>query len=349
MPLVIEPIDPADGATMDAWFALTLACHRHDAPELAALSRPRHATRLSSPGFRSRAWAVRADARVVASAETALPLHDNLDFGFAHVLVSPAHRRRGLGSALLAHVVADARAQGRTRLALQAVELPGRPAPAAGFLHAAGARPGLDALQRRLAVPPPEPPADVVAQARRAARGYRLVRWTGSTPPPRRPDLAALIARMSTDAPHGEFAVEAQRWDADRVRERDAATVAAGERLVATAAETADGRLVAYTEIRVPAPGEDAVARQDDTLVAPEHRGHRLGLWIKLANLEQLAAVHPRVTGIDTWNADDNPWMVAVNDVLGFVPIARVTDWELDLAAAQAGTTAASSAAASGP
>ena len=46
--------------------------------------------------------------------------------------------------------------------------------------------------------------------------------------------------------------------------------------------------------------------------------------------------------------------MIAINDAIGFVPVARVTDWELDLAgrggaAGQAGTTAAISAAASGP
>ena len=43
--------------------------------------------------------------------------------------------------------------------------------------------------------------------------------------------------------------------------------------------------------------------------------------------------------------------MIAINDALGFVPISRVTDWELDLAAVadQAGTTAEISAAASGP
>ena len=50
-----------------------------------------------------------------------------------------------------------------------------------------------------------------------------------------------------------------------------------------------------YTEIAVPPAEDDPVARQDDTLVTPEHRGHRLGLWLKLANLEQMVGAHPEV------------------------------------------------------
>jgi hypothetical protein len=58
---------------------------------------------------------------------------------------------------------------------------------------------------------------------------------------------------------------------------------------------------------------------------------------------------HPEVRAIDTFNADDNRWMIAVNEAMGFVPIEDVEDWELDLTRGQAGTTAAISAAASGP
>jgi GNAT superfamily N-acetyltransferase len=350
MATVIEPIRADDHAAMDGWFDLTLRCQAHDTPDLPRLSRRRHALRLSSPGFERRAWAVRDGTEIVAAAEVALPLHDNLDNGFADGLVAPDRRRRGLGTQLLAHLVADARAAGRARLALQASEGIATSSPGSGFLRAAGARLGQVEMRRRLVLPAVDPRAlrDLAASARRAARGYRLVQWTGPTPPDRRTDLAGLIARMSTDAPQGDFTLEGQRWDAERVRRRDAAAAAAGEGRVVTAAQAADGRLVAYTETAVP-PDEDDVARQDDTLVAAEHRGHRLGLWIKLANLDQLADTHPEVRAVDTWNADGNRWMIAINDAMGFVPISRVTDWELDLTRGQSGTTAAISAAASGP
>lgn len=356
MPPVIEPISADDRALMEAWYALTRRCHAHDTPRLAPVSRRRHDHRLSSAGCVHRAWAVRDGAEVVASAELALPRHENLDNGFAHLLVDPGHRCRGLGSALLAHLGADARTAGRTRLALQAHEALDASGPGSGFLRAAGARLGLLELQRRLVLPPAEPRAlrDLAAAAEEAAGAYRLVQWTGSTPSRWCADLATLRGRMSTDSPHGEFDLDAERWDADRVRERDAAAAASGEHMVVTAAQAADGRLVAYTEIAVPTPADDGFARQDDTLVAAEHRGHRLGLRTKLANLEQLAAAHPQVRAVDTWNADENRWMIAINEAVGYVPIARVTDWELDLtvpagSGGQAGTTAAISVAASGP
>jgi len=121
----------------------------------------------------------------------------------------------------------------------------------------------------------------------RAARGYRLVQWAGPTPAEHLDDLAVLIGRMSTDAPMGDLAMEPQRWDADRVRERDVVAVRNGVRSVVTAAQAPDGHLVAFTQASA-CVVQDGFASQGDTLVAPAHRGHRLGLWVKLANLELL-------------------------------------------------------------
>ena len=181
-------------------------------------------------------------------------------------------------------------------------------------------------------LPPAEPARlrDLGAAARRASPAYRLVQWAGPTPPEWLDDLAPLVGRMSTDAPQGELTFEPERWDADRVRERDAAALAAGVRSVVTAARGPDGRLVAFTEAGT-CVVQDGFAHQGDTLVDPAHRGRRLGLRIKLANLELLVREHPEVRAIDTFNADANRWMIAVNEAMGFVPIRHVADWELDL------------------
>jgi hypothetical protein len=204
--------------------------------------------------------------------------------------------------------------------------------------------------RRRLVLPHAEPDVlrELAAAALRASAGYRIVQWTGPTPPEWRDELVPLIARMSTDAPTGDLGVTAQRWDAERIRERDAAAFAAGVRSVVTAAQGPDGHLVAYTEASACVVG-DGFAEQGDTLVAPAHRGHRLGLRIKLANLDLLVRQNPDVRAVDTFNADDNRWMIAVNEAMGFRAIQRIEDWELDLRPAQAGTTVAISVAASGP
>jgi len=69
-------------------------------------------------------------------------------------------------------------------------------------------------------------------------------------------------------------------------------------------------------------------AYQWDTLVLPEHRGHRLGLALKVANLRALQAEHPEVTRITTWNAEQNGPMVAVNVELGFEIVERLQEWQ---------------------
>jgi GNAT superfamily N-acetyltransferase len=334
---------------MDDWFALLVRCHAHDWPELPPPCPVGHAHRFSWPGYVQHAWIVRGGSEVVAAAYLTLPQRDNLHFGFSDVLVAPEHRRRGLGSRLLRHVAAHARTAGRSQLAFGAGARPGAFVPGSSFLRSAGARLAMVEKRRRLVLPiDPKRVRDLSVTAGRASRGYRLVQWSGPTPPQWRADLAPLIASMSTDAPTGDFTVEPRHWDADRVAERDAAAVASGVRSVVTAAQATDGHLVAYTDAAT-CVVKDGFASQGDTLVDRAHRGRRLGLRIKLANLELLVREHPEVRAIDTFNADDNRWMIAVNEAMGFVPIQHIENSELDLTTDQAGTAAAISAAESGP
>ena len=91
--------------------------------------------------------------------------------------------------------------------------------------------------------------------------------------------------------------------------------------------------MAALTQVEVDPP-IDEWAFQDITAVTRPHRGHRLGLHVKVAMLEWLAEAEPQVRRIVTYNAVDNKHMIAVNDEPGH----RVTDqfqrFELDVAAA---------------
>jgi hypothetical protein len=44
---------------------------------------------------------------------------------------------------------------------------------------------------------------------------------------------------------------------------------------------------------------------------------------LKAEMLVRLADLEPQVRTVDTWNAETNEAMVAVNDALGYVPLAR--------------------------
>jgi hypothetical protein len=70
---------------------------------------------------------------------------------------------------------------------------------------------------------------------------------------------------------------------------------------------------------------------QWDTLVLREHRGHRLGLLVKAANLQALITELPEVRRVFTWNATENEPMLRVNRALGFAPIGHTTEWQKQL------------------
>jgi RimJ/RimL family protein N-acetyltransferase len=52
--------------------------------------------------------------------------------------------------------------------------------------------------------------------------------------------------------------------------------------------------------------------------VTRKHRGHRLGLLVKTAMVEWLAAVEPGIERIVTYNAAANEHMIAINAELGY-------------------------------
>ena len=118
------------------------------------------------------------------------------------------------------------------------------------------------------------------------------------------------------------------------MRENDALRAARGARfLIAVAQHLASGRLVACTELAIgaEAPGQ---AWQMLTVVRPDHRGHRLGLAVKLANLDALARQEPRVGVVVTGNAVVNAPMIAVNDMMGFEVAGEGNFWQKHLAPA---------------
>ena len=66
-----------------------------------------------------------------------------------------------------------------------------------------------------------------------------------------------------------------------------------------------------------------AIAAQEDTSVLAGHRGHRLGLRLKLAMLDWLRTERPDVDAADTWNAPGNAPMIAINEALGCRKVAE--------------------------
>jgi hypothetical protein len=73
------------------------------------------------------------------------------------------------------------------------------------------------------------------------------------------------------------------------------------------------------------------VVFQDDTLVLQEHRGNKLGLLIKVANMERLTEQFPDARVIYTWNAPENRYLLTVNQQLGFRTAGVTGIWQKEL------------------
>ena len=82
---------------------------------------------------------------------------------------------------------------------------------------------------------------------------------------------------------------------------------------------------MAYTDLVLPS-GAPSKVWQWGTLVDREHRGHRLGMAVKVANLRELQRAHPERETVGTGNDATNSYMVGINVELGFrvVELARM-------------------------
>lgn len=160
--------------------------------------------------------------------------------------------------------------------------------------------------------------AALEAEAKPRAAEYRLVSWRGRMPEEYLAEYARLTGRMSTDAPLDDLEYEPEVWEPERVRMAEDRRVRMGREWWCTVAVAPDGTLAGMTDISLPtdAPHD---AFQGDTIVDPLHRGHRLGLLLKITNLRAVLADLPGLGAVWTWNAASNSYMIAVNEELGYV------------------------------
>ncbi len=293
----------------------------------------------------------RADGPVVGYGGASLPIRDNLELAYVGANVHPDHQHRGLGSRLLAEAERIATADGRTKLmawtahrdeagedeadALLAPTGVGKLSATDGLVRfAAGHGYALEQTERHSQMPLPVP-GDVITplreQAQAASAGYRVVTWTGVTPDEYVDSMVGLHTRMSTDVPMGGLEFEEERWDAERVLRLDRNETELGYLpYQASAQHVESGELVAYTRL-LATDAKPEIAYQDDTLVVSAHRGHRLGMLVKVANADALSADRPQIRRVHTWNAGENQWMLAINVAMGFRRASTEGAWQKKL------------------
>lgn len=288
----------------------------------------------------------RAEGRIAAQATTETQTGDEADTSWVQVLVHPEFRGRGIGRALADRVEETVHADGRRKAIAYVAgrETAGRrlASPtgfgsiaaddrATRFLQARGY--SFEQVERmsRLELPVPGLDARVAAAQEATGPDYRLHTWVDRTPERWLEDRAVLATRMSTDAPSAGLEEPEDVWTVERVRDADDRRESNPRRhLFAAAEHLPSGRLVAFSVLSIPPQSHRAV-QQYATLVLREHRGHRLGMLVKVANLAYLAEVSPGHPSILTFNAEENRHMLDVNEALGFTAIAYEGAWRKDL------------------
>ncbi|WOF21611.1 GNAT family N-acetyltransferase [Microbacterium betulae] len=267
----------------------------------------------------------------------------------ADVVVAPEHRDRAVEDAILAELERIARARGRSALlsfGFTTVDDGGRRLPSpTGF----GSVP-LDAWQTRffqrngfalgqverastfdLDGSFDETDALLDAALAKAGPDYTPVWWRIPTPEEHIDGYVAAVARMDTDPPSGDLEPEQDVWTARRVRAREDLMLRGGQTKAVTAVvHEPTGTIAAFNELVI---GADRArpTENHDTLVMPEHRGRRLGTIVKCLGLRHWRELVPESPVVETFNAEENRYMLDVNEAVGFRPAAYSGEWRKEL------------------
>ena len=310
---------------------------------------------MADPYERQVILVAKIDGVIVGTADIALPLVDNLDLAEFTLDILPEYRRQGVGRQLLEAAEHFARDEGRHTILID-TNHPGSslrdpdaeqlvPGSGVGFVPLGSrdvefARHTGYTLQHieqfsSCALPlDSKLVAELEAEAEEANAGrYRLHHWTDRCPDQWLEAVAVLENQAGADVdPSLEAPVEQDMvFDGGILREAEDVAIAQGRRTVVTAVEhLATGALVGLTTITVLAHRADVVF-QDDTLVLQEHRGNKLGLLIKVANMERLSEQFPDARIIYTWNAPENRYLLTVNKQLGFQTAGVTGIWQKEL------------------
>lgn len=308
----IEPLDPADDGQFADYYSAYVAAHgdEWDRPYTA---REHRAELLQDAEHVDIRGLVARDAHgtAVGMAYIEMPLKDNVGLGYVDVGVAPQHRRAGHGSALLAGLQEIADTAGRRTLFAEVrwdvgQERSGHTA----FAEAQGFTRDLADAHRVLALPtalPVAPPED----------GYTLLAWRGPCPVQWVDQYAHLLSLIVQEAPAGDHPLENEFFDEARIRSDEQLLVTQGRVMQVVVALSSEGGLVGHTQL-VFSTTDPEHAYQWDTLVLGEHRGHGLGLSLKVRAMEESGDLLESRRFVHTYNAASNAPMIRVNEALGF-------------------------------
>jgi RimJ/RimL family protein N-acetyltransferase len=326
MDVGLREITVDDEAAVAAYVAVENAC-LVDAPWWPASTVFRQRMRMiHGDGTESaRHFLVEHRGEPVGRLTVHLPLHDNLDQSWIELAVHPDHRRRGHGSAAMDLAFEFAGTEDRIMVGWFGWD----GEQTRGFASSRGSEVKSVAVCRRQHLRDLEPglAPRLFDEARPHATAYELLRVPGRVSEDLLPAFLDATAAIN-DAPRDGLEVEDEVFSPERNRAFEDALLASDFRIFRVLARhSGTGEVAGVTSMLV--DGETPThAHQLDTSVVGAHRGHRLGVLLKTDMMRWLAETEPDLQTVDTFNAESNDHMVAVNDRLGYRVMGRELQYQ---------------------
>ena len=286
--------------------------------------------RVTSTMSERQQWGAFANDRLVARAA----LFRNLTASNAatrdvDIAVHPAHRRRGLGRALLTVCVgaiddAESRLlEGWTGTRVPAGTAFAERIGATGGLHMRASQLDLAKVDRAL----------MREWASIDPAGYRIEWIIGDTPDHLMDNVIDAL-RAINRMPREGLEMEDWEFTPEIIRDGERVMKERGREGWFVLAIHQSGASAGFTDVsfdrRFP-----SVIQQRGTAVVPEHQGKGIGKWMKARMIEKIVAKLPEARYIRTENAGSNAPMLAINVKMGFRPAWENTIWQIPLADAQ--------------
>jgi GNAT superfamily N-acetyltransferase len=240
-----------------------------------------------------------------------------------YVRVTPAARRRGIGTALVRAMVPDILVHDRNLISAYGVR-----ADTVGAAWAASL--GFATVQRRIWQRLDIPAVKADRWQTPLPEGFRFEKWTDRAPD----HLVAGFAQARNailDAPIGEASYERPSWTVEKVRRQEAELREFGrEKFVVIAVHEESNAVAALTELSS-MPKQEDICWQRDTAVVKQFRGLGLGRAVKSAMMRWVLADRPSVEVIRTDVDASNQYMLRVNEQLGYTVLSTVINMETSL------------------
>lgn len=331
MAVDIEQIDPHNEAALRAWWEVgDAATADRPGKPWPLWEQSRVALPADNPERAVTLLGAIDGREMVGAALLTRSLRENLHAANAYAYVRPDRTREGIGTALAAELEVVAAGDGRTTLQSEVYLPPGESGGAEAFAARLGyAVANREALKELTLADYVGRREALVAEAA-AADGYRVITFDTVCPDEHLDSFGRLLGMLMSEVPLGELELVDSEWTAERIRAAERRMVAIGRHVHTAMALASDGEVAGVSDVRVD-DTDQTYGQVGITIVDPAHRGHRLGLALKLASHDLAARTYPDLVSLDTSNAEVNTHMNAVNDALGYRTIETLLELQKKL------------------